>query len=231
MTYNIHHGEGIDQKIDLERIADLIKRENVDIVGLQEVDQGVERTSRRDLPKELAKLTGMKIYFDRNIDYQGGIYGNAVLTKFPIKKKKNTHYKMLRPDEQRGVQQVLLNVRGKDLLFMNTHIDYRPDDSERLLNAEELKSIVAAAGKIPVIICGDFNSSPGSATHEKMKGFLSDTWELVGHGDGFSFSADKPASRIDYIFISKDSIAPLKIEVIKSDASDHLPIVGEFQFR
>lgn len=231
MTYNIHHGEGLDQKVDLERIADLIKREQVDIVGLQEVDKGVERTARRDLPKELAKLTGMTVYFDRNIDYQGGIYGNAILTKFPIKDKKNTHYKMLHPDEQRGVLQVLLNVRGRKLLFMNTHIDYRPDDAERLTNVEELKSIVADAGKTPVIICGDFNSSPGSRTHKKMKGFLSDTWELVGHGDGFSFSAADPKSRIDYLFISENSIEPLKIEVIKSDASDHLPVVGEFRFR
>ncbi len=231
MTYNIHHGEGLDQKIDLERIADLINREQVDIVGLQEVDKGVERTARRDLPKELAKLTGMKVYFDRNIVYQEGDYGNAVLSRFPMKKKKNTHYQMLHPDEQRGVIQVLLNVHGRELLFMNTHIDYRPADAERLMNVEELRKIVAAAGKTPVIICGDFNSSPGSRTHEKMKEFLSDTWELVGHGDGFSFSAADPKSRIDYLFISEDSIQPLNIEVIKSDASDHLPVVGEFRFR
>lgn len=231
LSYNIHHGEGIDKKIDLQRIAAVIKESKADIVGLQEVDRGVERTDRRDLPKELAKLTGMKVYFERNIIYQGGDYGNAVLTKFPIKKKKNTHYKMLWPDEQRGVIQVFLNVHGKDLLFMNTHIDYRPDDAERLLNAEEMRKIIAAAGKTPVILCGDFNSSPGSSTHNKIKEFMSDTWELVGHGDGFSFSAETPASRIDYLWITKDSIQPLQMEVLKSDASDHLPVMGEFRFR
>jgi endonuclease/exonuclease/phosphatase family metal-dependent hydrolase len=46
MTYNIRHGEGLDGKIDLLRIAEVIKREGADIVALQEVDKGVERTAR-----------------------------------------------------------------------------------------------------------------------------------------------------------------------------------------
>src|SRR3954447_16208752 len=66
MTYNIHHGEGLDRKIDLVRIAELIKRERADIVALQEVDKGVERTGRRDLPQELASLTGMTCVFSNN---------------------------------------------------------------------------------------------------------------------------------------------------------------------
>src|SRR5690348_3713888 len=64
LSYNIHHGEGIDGKIDIKRIAGFIKETKADIVGLQEVDRGVERTARQDFPKELAKLTGMKVYFE-----------------------------------------------------------------------------------------------------------------------------------------------------------------------
>ena len=231
LTYNIHHGEGTDNKVDLERIAAVIKREKADIVALQEVDRGVERTSRRDFPAELAKLTGMAVYFDRNIIYQGGDYGNAVLTKFPVKQKKNTHYKMLRAGEQRGVMQLVLDVHGKDLSFMNTHIDFRSDDSERLINADELKSIIAAAGKTPVILCGDFNDHPGSRTHTKMKEFLSDAWEWAGKGDGLSFSSKKPHIRIDYMWITKEGVEPLKMEVLQSNASDHLPVLGEFRLR
>jgi endonuclease/exonuclease/phosphatase family metal-dependent hydrolase len=231
LSYNIHHGEGIDGKIDLQRIAAFIKDSKADIVGLQEIDRGVERTARRDFPRELAKLTGMKVYFERNIIYDGGDYGNAVLTRFPIKKKKNTHYKMLREGEQRGVIQLVLDVYGRDLLFMNTHIDYRPDDSERLINADELKKIVAGAGNMPVILCGDFNDNPGSPTHEKMKSFLSDTWELIGQGNGFSYPTGNPEKRIDYIWVSNGTVEPVKIEVLKSDASDHLPVLGEFRFR
>jgi endonuclease/exonuclease/phosphatase family metal-dependent hydrolase len=231
MTYNIHHGEGIDGKVDLERIAALIKNEKADIVALQEIDKGVERTARKDFPAELARLTGMNVYFDRNIFYQGGEYGNAVLTKFPIKSEKNTHYKMLRTNEQRGVIQLVLDVNGKDLLFMDTHLDYRPDEKERLINADELKEIVARAGKTPIILCGDFNTFPKSPTHQKIKKFLADTWEIRGKGNGFTIPTERPDNRIDYIWISPKTVEPLKIGVLKSIASDHLPVIGEFRIR
>src|SRR5450759_2196656 len=130
MTYNIHHGEGLDGKVDLTRIAELIQREGADIVALQEVDKGVERTGRRDWPAELAALTGMTCVFNNNFHYQGGEYGNAMLTRFPVSAWMNLHYQMLRTNEQRGLLQLTLNVRGRKLLFMNTHIDYRGDDSE-----------------------------------------------------------------------------------------------------
>ncbi len=231
MSYNIHHGEGLDQKLDLERIAKLILDAKAEIVGLQEVDRGVERTQKRDLPAELAKLTGMQVVFERNIVHQGGDYGNAVLTKFPIKSAKNTHFKMLQPGEQRGVQQVVLEVRGRDVLFLNTHIDYRPNDAERVLNVDELKGMVTAAGTMPVILLGDFNTMPGSRTYENVKRFLADTWELVGKGDGFTIPVRKPTRRIDYVFITPATIEPLSMEVLRSEASDHLPVVAELRLK
>src|SRR5678810_85346 len=94
MTYNIHHGEGLDGKVDLLRIAELIKREGADIVALQEVDKGTQRTARRDFPEELAALTGMTAVFSNNFAFEGGEYGNAVLTRFPIKRWTNLHYHM-----------------------------------------------------------------------------------------------------------------------------------------
>ena len=231
MSYNIHHGEGLDKKLDLERIAKVITDAKADIVGLQEVDRGCARTQKRDLPAELAKLTGLKVHFEKNIPYQGGEYGNAILTRFPIKRAKNTHYQMLRPGEQRGVLQLVLEVHGRDVLFMNTHIDYRPDDAERVLNVDELRGIVAAAGTLPVIMVGDFNAMPGSRTITNLKTFLSDTWELAGKGDGFTFSAREPKKRIDYVWITKASLEPRKIEVLRSEASDHLPLLAELRLK
>lgn len=231
MSYNIHHGEGLDQKLDLPRIAKLILDERADIVALQEVDRGVERTQKRDLPAELAKLTGMTAAFENNYHYQGGEYGNAVLTKFPIKKTTNTHYKMIRTGEQRGVLQLVLAVRGRDVLFMNTHIDYRPDDTERLMNVGELKTIVAAAGAMPVILCGDFNATPNSRTIENVRAFLTDTWTVVGKGDGLTIPVKKPTKRIDYIWITPSTLTPLSMHVPYSEASDHLPVVAELQLK
>lgn len=231
MTYNIHHGEGLDGRVDLERIARLITNAGADLVGLQEVDRGCERTQKRDLPAELAKLTGMHVHFEKNIDYQGGEYGNAVLTKFPIKSAKNTHFEMLRPGEQRGVLQLVLDVRGRDVLFLNTHLNYGADDAERLSNARELKQMVAAAGTMPVILCGDFNARPESRTIEEFATFLTDAWTLAGTGNGYTIPVTKPARRIDYIWISKESIVPQKLEVLHSEASDHLPIVAALRLR
>ena len=232
ITYNIHHGEGLDGKIDLLRIAEVIQRERADIVALQEVDQGVERTARRDLPEELAGLTGLTCVFSNNFHYQGGECGNAVLTRFPIARSTNTHYQMIRSGEQRGLLQLVLDVRSHALVFMTTHIDYRQDDTERVLNVSELQGIAKQYGSRPIILCGDFNDVPGSRTHSKLKEKFDDPWELVGQGEGFTYPADKPHKRIDYIWISKDkSVAPLKLWVAHSDASDHLPLVGEFAIR
>ncbi|MCA1631705.1 MAG: metal-dependent hydrolase, partial [Acidobacteria bacterium] len=58
MSYNVHVGVGMDRKLDLPRVAEVIRRERPDLVGLQEVDRGVERTGRVDQIEELARLTG-----------------------------------------------------------------------------------------------------------------------------------------------------------------------------
>src|SRR4029453_2287313 len=84
MTYNIHVGVGMDKKLDLQRIADVINKEKPDLVGLQEVDRGVERTQRIDEIVELAKLTKMDYAFAFNLKYQGGQYGVAILSRYRI---------------------------------------------------------------------------------------------------------------------------------------------------
>ncbi len=232
MTYNIHHGEGLDEKVDLQRIADLIKAQRADIVALQEVDKGVERTKRRDLPAEFAALTGMTAVFSNNYHFQGGEYGNAVLTRFPVKSWTNSHYRMLRTGEQRGILQLILDVHGRDVVFLATHIDFRPDDSERLINIDQINELIKQYAGKPMIMCGDFNDTPGSHTYEKVAANFRDTWKLIGVGDGWTIPAEKPRKRIDYIWISKDApFAPVKAWVPMSQASDHVPVVAEFKFQ
>jgi endonuclease/exonuclease/phosphatase family metal-dependent hydrolase len=232
MTYNIHHGAGLDGKVYLQRIAALIKKEQADIVGLQEVDKGVERTARRDCPAELAALTGMRCVFSNNYHFQGGEYGNAVLTRFPVKSWTNRHYKMLRPGEQRGLLQVVLDVHGRELVFMDTHIDYRGDDAERLQNAAEILEAMKAYSGRPMILCGDFNDTPGSRTHQKLAQEFTDEWMAGGTGEGFTIPAEKPRKRIDFIWLTKQpAIDAVRLWVPKSEASDHLPVVGEFRLR
>ena len=92
MTFNIHVGVGMDKKLDLQRIADVIIRERADLVGLQEVDRGVRRTEAIDEIAELAKMTRMDYAFGHNLDYQEGQYGVAILSKFLIRKIDHRRY-------------------------------------------------------------------------------------------------------------------------------------------
>jgi endonuclease/exonuclease/phosphatase family metal-dependent hydrolase len=232
MTYNIHHGEGLDGKVDVQRIAAVIRGERADIVALQEVDKGVRRTGRRDFPAELAALTGLTCVFSNNFHYQGGEYGNAVLTRFPVLNATNAHYQMLRTNEQRGILQLTLQVHGRPLVFLNTHLDYRGDDAERLLNAQEILALTAQHRGTPIVLCGDFNDTPGSRVHQTIKALFDDAWARAGTGEGWTFPADQPRKRIDYVWFAKAGhLVPINAQVPPSAASDHLPLVVTFQFQ
>lgn len=231
LTYNIHHGEGLDKKLDLHRIAQTILATRADIVALQEVDRGVGRSDRRDLPAELAALTDLEVHFERNIAHQGGDYGNAVLSRFPIRERRNTHFAMHRPGEQRGALQVTLDVGGRELVFLSTHLDATRDDAERVHSADQLGALVAGAAGRPLILSGDFNDTPGSRTHAKLKTFLTDTWEEIGQGPGATFPARAPAKRIDYVWFAGATLAPVSISVPEAEGSDHLPVLAEFRLQ
>ena len=89
LAYNIHHGAGNDEKLDLERIARLVHSLDPDLVALQEVDDRTERTGRVDQAAELGRLTGMAWAFGSFMDYEGGRYGMAVLSALPFAESRN----------------------------------------------------------------------------------------------------------------------------------------------
>ncbi|MFN9083801.1 MAG: endonuclease/exonuclease/phosphatase family protein, partial [Acidobacteriota bacterium] len=68
LTYNIHHGEGIDGRFDLQRIARVIQNSHADIVALQEVDQRTNRIRRADTLAELARMTGLQPLFGKSMN-------------------------------------------------------------------------------------------------------------------------------------------------------------------
>jgi endonuclease/exonuclease/phosphatase family metal-dependent hydrolase len=241
LTWNIHHGEGLDKKVDADRIAKVILSAKPDVVALQEIDRGVERTGKIDLITKLADLTDMTYAFGKTIDYQGGDYGNAFLTRFPILEERNLHYTLVQPGEPRGLLQLILNVRGEEIVVASTHLESRSDDSARMSSVGELRTLLRGYSPRPVIVCGDFNDLPESRSITELKKDYIDTWALVNRGEGFTFPSDAPRKRIDYILVLNNSksdsasaavqLRPLSARVLPSSASDHLPLLVEFELR
>ncbi|HEY0174242.1 MAG TPA: endonuclease/exonuclease/phosphatase family protein, partial [Pyrinomonadaceae bacterium] len=197
MSYNIHVGVGMDKKLDLKRIADVIKLYRCDLVGLQEVDRGVERTGRVDEIKELARLTGMDYAFAHNLDYQGGQYGVAVLSRYPILAIDHRRYANTRERERRGFIRVEVEVKGRRLNFVTTHLDYQHADGRLFETRQLLDALKDVRG--PLIVTGDFNEDPWGKTYELMGGAgFADGWRrsrgpsAESPGDGATYPADKP---------------------------------------
>jgi endonuclease/exonuclease/phosphatase family metal-dependent hydrolase len=237
MSYNIHTGVGVDGVFNLERIARLITDYNIDITGLQEIDQGVERTDRVDTMKKLSELTGMYAAFGKAISFQGGEYGNGILSRYPIITEHNHPYLFEQSGEHRALLYVFVEYGHDTLFVMNTHLDHRPDDTERLKSMEEILSIASKYEDIPVFLIGDMNDTPGSRVVSKLKETFSDVWDEAGEGAGYTFHNEDLNRRIDYIFYPGTMAVnpagvyfkPIRAYTIQTPASDHLLVVAEYE--
>jgi endonuclease/exonuclease/phosphatase family metal-dependent hydrolase len=221
LTYNIHHAEGTDGKIDLERVAVVIKGVKPDVAAIQEVDQATARTARADMPAELRRLTGLEAVFARNIDFEGGGYGTAVLTRLPIKGNElhrlPSHYK----GEQRGVHVVELGAGDDTVVFFSTHLDYRPEDHERLASAEKIRALMRPFGDKPMILAGDLNANPDS----KVLAEFERDWKRANAKVVATYPSEAPAKQIDYILLRPaDKWRTVEAGVLDEPvASDHRP--------
>ena len=198
LSYNIHHGAGIDRKLDLPRIAKVIRSANPDIVALQEVDQNAARTGSVDQPGELAELTKMQVAFGANIELQGGYYGNAILSKHPITEFKNHLLPNLDGGERRGVlaAEIALPTLSRPLLVLGTHFDHRRDDQERVLSAEKVNSLFAVNPR-PAILMGDFNDVIDSKTLK----VLSSKWKPTNPSVMPTIPVGDPNKQIDFVLV------------------------------
>ncbi len=229
MTYNIHVGVGMDKKLDLARVATVINTQHPDLVGLQEVDRGVTRTQRIDEIVELSKLTRMDYAFAFNLHYQGGQYGVAILSRFPIIATDHRLYQNTREAERRGFIRAEVFVNGHVLNFVTTHLDYQYDDG-RLFEAQQLLTALKDV-KGPLLVVGDFNDIPAGRAYQLMRYQFGDAWiEGRSTDEGFSYPTDKPSKRIDYIFFrSTDRVRTKRAWIVETLASDHVPVVADLE--
>lgn len=231
MTYNIHVGIGMDKKLDLPRIAAVIQREHPDLVGLQEVDRGVERTQRIDEIAELAKLTNMDYAFAFNLKYQGGQYGVAILSRYPIRATEHRLYQNRREAERRGFIRAEVTIDGRMVNFVTTHLDYQYEDG-RVFEAEQLLTALKDV-KGPLILVGDFNDVPTGGAYKLVSEQFADAFtESPVSDQGFSYPADKPAKRIDYIWFRRaERIHTKRLWIVSTLASDHVPVVADLEIK
>ena len=225
MAYNIHHANPPSKPdyIDLEAIAKVILAADPDLVALQEVDANTKRSGiDQNQAKELGILTGMNYYFEPSIPFQGGGYGNAILSKFPIEKKAFYSLSAAEGTEPRAVLTVQVTLPGKQKVkFASTHLDYSVGSN----TAQQAKDVIDyfKKEKLPVILAGDFNAVVDSDAIKTMDSSFERT---CTENCPPTIPVIKPKKAIDFIYFkSKKDFTVKHHEVISETyASDHLPV-------
>jgi endonuclease/exonuclease/phosphatase family metal-dependent hydrolase len=234
-TFNIHHGVGMDGLLDLERVAAVIDAVDADVVGLQEVDRHLgKRSAFVDQAVWLADRLELDFVYGANIDAEPRTpgaprrqYGTAILSRHPIREWRNTLLPRPEGGEQRGLLEAVIDLDGVRVRAFNTQLQNR-SQLERLAQVAAIRTIVAQPTDPtdPVVLVGDLNAMPGSPEIAAMTEDLADAWASAGDGDGYTYDAETPHGRIDYVLTSPDVVARAAA-VIPSDASDHLPVVAD----
>lgn len=222
LSYNIHHGRGNDGRIDLARIAQVIRSAQPDLVALQEVDENVRRSGQVAQTAELARLTGLHGKFARQIDYDGGQYGQAILSKWPLGELDLHLLPGDPPRERRLLARARIQADGPTFWFGTTHL-HHANQPLREAQVEALNRLFSTS-EHAAIVAGDFNATPESAAIAK----LAQAWQIAGVGQNLpTFPAAQPSRQLDYVVLRPgQQWRVVSVEVIAEPlASDHAPLL------
>ena len=231
MTYNIHHCNppGKQDVIDVNAIAAVIKKQNADIVAVQEVDINTNRSGKINEAEQLAVKAGYpSFFFAKAMDFDGGQYGILLLSKYGLSDTKAYNLPM---DSVNGGEQRMLAagtitlLAGKTFRFGCTHLEAYHKTSRDL----QIKEIcrIAEETTLPFIVAGDFNSGEGS----EVINMLDEHFTRTCNNCPSTFGEDGETGAIDFIaFKPKDVFTILSHKVVQNNtASDHMPVVAELQ--
>jgi endonuclease/exonuclease/phosphatase family metal-dependent hydrolase len=227
VTYNIKHGRGNDNVVDLERTAGVIRALTPDVVGLQEVDDRATRSGGVPQAERLGTRLGLRHAFGRFMDFQGGAYGMAILTRYPIVDSRPVP--LPEGNEPRVALSVDMRLPDESLVtIVNVHFDWVRDDGFRFAQAEALTRYLDGL-KRPYILLGDFNDLPDSRTLALFKARAGEARKP--EQARYTFSATAPAREIDFIFFAPAaSWRASEVRVIDEPlASDHRPVLAVLQ--
>ena len=228
LSYNIRHGAGVDGQVDLGRTAAVIRAARPDLVALQEVDQGTRRSGAVDQAHELARRTGLSVVFGASMDFDGGRYGNAVLSRLPMEDPARIRL----PGEPRSALCVRVTLaagtrREARFTFVATHLDTA--EGPRLESPALIERFFADGADAPAVLAGDFNAAPRSPALQAF----GRTWEnATARGGLLTFPAPHPVEQIDYVMY-RPAHRWLVVEtrvVEEAVASDHRPILAVLEW-
>jgi endonuclease/exonuclease/phosphatase family metal-dependent hydrolase len=251
VSYNIKHGRGMDDKVDLARTAKVLERFTPDIVGLQEVDLGVSRSGSLNEPFELAAMVAGKEHrplhaaFGAFMPLQGGHYGMAILSRYPIARS----WSIVLPtgNEPRVALAARVVPPGHEpITVVNVHFDWVDDDGFRYAQARVLADELQKFDT-PYILLGDFNDRSESRTLELFRTLADEIPKVDADGspaigkDLLTYSSTEPEMEIDFIFVGPKGAWPNSITQTPRNggflntarvmdepvASDHRPVVAE----
>ncbi|WP_299088381.1 endonuclease/exonuclease/phosphatase family protein [uncultured Metabacillus sp.] len=230
LTFNIHHGVGIDKEANLERIAQVLEKSEADIIGLNEVDKYFSKRSLfEDQTRWLAKQLNTNYFFSPSLSFKSKTtnkvrqYGNALLSRFPIVSKKSHSFNYM-PGliEGRSLLDATIQIDKQLYQIMVTHLSLNP-----FLHRKQTDFIIKQIHKYPhpIILMGDWNMKPGSKGWKKLSDKVQDSWHVSGMGPGYTYPSSHPKMRLDYIFVSPElRVVQSQVITYTHNSSDHLPL-------
>jgi endonuclease/exonuclease/phosphatase family metal-dependent hydrolase len=223
LSYNILHGENVQGTSNLDQVAAIVNRLKPDLVAFQEVDNKTTRSKGLDLTAELSRRTGMEGHFGKAMDYAGGGYGEAVLSRLPIIEVKNNPLPSVDGAEPRAALEVHVGLpNGERIAFIGTHLDHLRNDKNRMIQAKSINEMFENC-TIPMIMVGDLNATPDSDVMSELFKLWTDASEA---SPAPTIPSSNPKSRIDYVLYNPQQ----RWQVIESRvidekvASDHCPL-------
>jgi len=235
LSYNIHHASPPSRPgvIDVNAIASVINQQKVDIVALQELDVNTTRSGvSLNEAEEIARLTGMTAFFAKSINYAGGQYGVAILSKLPMENKNVTP--LPTDDATKGEHRTLATATivlpgNKKFVFACTHLDAQHEDVNRQLQIKKILEVLKQES-LPVVIAGDFNALPNSDVIKQLDSYF--TRSCVSNCP-FTIPETSSNRTIDYIaFAPATKFSVLSHTVVdESYASDHRPVKAQLQIQ
>ena len=238
LTYNVHRCVGVDRKLDVGRIADVIAEYDPDIVCLQELDVGRARTGGVDQAEAIALRLAMTFHFNAAMKVEAEQYGDAILTRHSERLIRVGALPILRGvpgNEPRGALWASIDLPGGTVNVINTHLGLIPREQRRQADSLVGKDWLGhpdCTGH--TILTGDFNATSITRPYQTLCRRLDDAQRRLGLKPTVkTFPSGFPAIRIDHCFVSpgitiQGVSAPFS--PLARMASDHLPLIVDFDF-